>query len=76
MVVIGGNLGVPIFLKTSMYGSGRDNKPWTVREHQDQMLVSRERDKILQAKEWRKKKKPWNVREHCDQMLVARGGIR
>ena len=36
----------------------RDNKQWTVREHQDQMLVARELEKILQAKKRRKDSKP------------------
>ena len=54
-VVIGCNLGVPISLETSMYSSGRENRPWTVREHQDQVLVARNRDKILQAQERRRK---------------------
>lgn len=54
-VVIGCNLGVPISLETNMFSSGRENRPWTVREHQDQVLVARNRDKILQAQERRRK---------------------
>jgi hypothetical protein len=38
-----------------MYSSGRYNKPMSVRERQDQMLVARSRDKILHASERRRK---------------------
>ena len=37
-----------------------------MREHQDQMLMARERDKILQAKERWRDNKLWTVREHKD----------
>jgi len=54
-VVIRCNLGIPISLDINMFSSGRYNKPMSVRERQDQMLVARSRDKILHANERRRK---------------------
>jgi len=54
-VTISCNLGTPISLVTNSHTSGRRNRPLSVRERQDQMLVARSRDKILYANERRRK---------------------